>query len=84
MLTRLAQCPEDAEKRAAYQVMMLAEGLQDLLYYCADADHTLPAATTKELNRTYRTLKNYTVYFRGTEHSLAYEPPTGRFAKGSK
>ena len=57
MLTRLRQNPEDSEKIAAYQVMMLAEQLQDLCYYCRDADRTLPRETEKALHRTYRVLK---------------------------
>ena len=79
MLTRLAQNPEDAEKRAAFQILELAEGLQEILYYCTD-DHTLPRETEKAANRCYRVLKNFTTWFRGAgEHSLCYEPTDGKF-----
>ena len=84
MLTRLKENPEDAEKIAAYQVMMLAEQLQDLCYYCRDADRILPRETEKTLHRTYRVLKTFTTWFRGDEHSLCWDPPTGRFRKDSK
>jgi hypothetical protein len=85
MLTRLRQNPEDSEKIAAYQVMMLAEQLQDLCYYCRDADRTLPRETEKALHRTYRVLKTFTIWFRGEgEHSLVYSPPDGRFTKGKQ
>ena len=80
MSARLALNPEDSEKRAAFQIVQLAENLQDLLYYDHDADRTFPPATAKELNRTYRTLKRFSVYFYGAgERPLVYEPPDGKF-----
>jgi hypothetical protein len=83
-MSRLEQQPEDAEKTAAYQVEELAEWLQEILYFCYDAGSNFPPATEKELNRTYRTLKRFSVYFYGAgERPLSYEPNSGRFQKGS-
>ena len=79
-MSRLEQQPEDAEKRAAFQIVQLAEQLQDLLYFDHDQDRTFPPATEKELTRTYRTLKRFSVYFYGAgERPLSYEPPDGKF-----
>lgn len=81
MLTRLRQNPEAAEKIAARQIVELAEWIQNVCYYCDDEDHTLPRETAKELHHVYRVLKQYTVFFRGYEHGLCWDAPTGRFQK---
>jgi hypothetical protein len=80
MTTRINQQPENAEKIAAYQIEELAEWLQEILYVCADEDHTFSPETTKELNRTYRTLKRFSVWFYGAgERPLSWDPPDTRF-----
>ena len=82
---RIEQQPENAEKVAAFQIEELAEWLQEILYACRDVDHTFPPETERELNRTFRTLKRFSVYFYGAgERPLFYTPPDGRFQKGKQ
>jgi hypothetical protein len=81
-MPRLAGQPEAEEKIAARQILELAESIQDVTFY--SRDHDVPTETRKALNSTYRVLKSFVVYFYGEGEHLCYEPPTGRFSKGSK
>ena len=80
---RIEQPIEPQERATALLIERLAEAIQQCCYYLEAQG--LSSGTVKALHRCFRQLKPAVIFYRGEgEHTLLWDPPTGKFAKGAK
>ena len=70
---------EPPEAKAAVAIAKLAELIQDLCY--SHEAQGVPAAMVKILCKIFRVAKRATVFYRGDNHVLVWDPPEFRFTK---
>jgi hypothetical protein len=68
---------EPAEGNAAAAIARLASEIEDLCYN--HDGQNIERKTLEECRRAYRVLRRATIFYKGDEHGLVWEPPSGKF-----
>lgn len=81
-MSRLDQQCGPLENIAAARVKELAEEIQELIYY--GDGQGIPPVTVCALQKAYRVVKGATIFYRGDDHPLVWEPPDFKFRPRTK